>query len=389
MLKLAFITSHAPSLTHFRGQLIKALCDKGIQVFTLAPNFDDETRMAVQSLGAIPIDCSMSRVGMNPFVDILSTWQLARLLKRIHPDIVLNYFIKPVIFGSLAAKWADVPYRIALIEGLGFIFTPSPTGFSLARRVLKRLVMLLYKLGLSCADKVIFLNPDDQNEFIAARLLPASKTFLLGGIGVDLNKWPFTHPVVEPLTFLMVARLLREKGVEDYVNAARIVKKINPQVRFILLGDLDENPGAITRSEVQAWYDEGIVEWQGHVPVQPWLVQTSVFVLPSSYREGVPLSTQEALAMGRPVITTDVPGCRQTVADGVNGFLVPVHSPELLAEKMMAFMQHPELITSMGLASRQLALEHYDICKVNQRLIQLICSKTSKCGQCLPTVAAS
>ena len=127
------------------------------------------------------------------------------------PDIVLNYFIKPVIFGSLAAKWAGVPYRIAMIEGLGFIFTPGPTGFSLARRVLKRLVMLLYKLGLSCADKVIFLNPDDQNEFIAAHLLPPSKTFLLGGIGVDLNKWPFTPPVVESLTFLMVARLLRER----------------------------------------------------------------------------------------------------------------------------------------------------------------------------------
>ncbi|NQS71810.1 MAG: glycosyltransferase family 4 protein [Desulfobulbaceae bacterium] len=375
MLKFALITSHAPSLVHFRAPLIKNLRKRGVHVFALAPNFDDKTRARVQALGATPVDYSMSRTGMNPFRDFLNAWQLARLLKRLQPDTVLNYFIKPVIFGSLAARWAGVPCRLAMIEGLGFIFTPGPAGFSFKRRVLKRLVMLLYKLGLSCGNKIIFLNPDDRDEFIAARLLPVSKAFLLGGIGVDLAKWPFVPPVSELITFLMVGRLLREKGVEDYVNAARMVKKMSPPVRFILLGDLDDNPGAIKRSEVQAWNDEGIVEWYGHVPVQPWLAQASVFVLPS-YREGVPVSTQEALATGRPVITTNVPGCRQTVIDGVNGFLVPVHNAEYLAEKMMEFIRRPELISTMGLASRQHALEHYDVHKVNKRLIKLILPKT-------------
>lgn len=373
MLKLALITSHASSLVNFRAPLIKSLRELDIHIFALAPNFDKKTRITVQDLGATPIDCPMNRTGMNPLVDLSNTWQLARLLKRLQPDVIINYFIKPVIFGSLAAKWASVPYRIAMVEGLGFIFTPGPTGFSLKRRVLKRLVMLLYKLGLSCTDKVIFLNPDDKNEFITAHLLPTSKAFLLGGIGVDLEKWPFVPSVLNPPTFLMVGRLLREKGVEDYVNAARIVKKTNPQVRFILLGDLDDNPGAIKRADVQAWHNDGIVEWYGHVPVQPWLAQSSVFVLPS-YREGTPVSTQEALATGRAIITTDVPGCRQTVVNGVNGFLVPAHNTECLAEKMIKFIRHPELITSMGLASRQFALEHYDTHKVNQRLIKLILS---------------
>ena len=372
MFKLALITSHAPSLAHFRAPLIENLCGRGIHVLAFAPNFDEETRAAVQALGATPVACSMRRTGMNPFDDLSNSWQLSRLLKRLQPDAVLNYFIKPVIFGSLAARWAGVPHRLAMIEGLGFIFTPGTTGFSFKRRVLKRLVMLLYKLGMSCADKVIFLNPDDRDEFVSAHLLSASKAFLLGGIGVDLAKWPFVSPVLEPLTFLMVGRLLREKGVEDYVNAARIVKQMNPQVRFVLLGDLDDNPGAIKRSDVQAWNDEGIVEWYGHVPVQSWLAQSSVFVLPSYYREGVPASTQEALAMGRPVITTNVPGCRQTVVDGVNGFLVPAHDAECLAGKMIEFIRRPDLITSMGLASRRIALEHYDVHKVNQRLIKLI-----------------
>lgn len=176
---------------------------------------------------------------------------------------------------------------------------------------------------------------------------------------------------VRPCHVLAGSAAAARKGIEQYAAAARIVKQQHPLARFILLGGLDDNPGSITRAEVQAWVAEGILEWHVHVPVQPWMAQASVYVLPS-YREGVPVSTQEAMAMGRPVITTDVPGCRETAVDGVNGFLVPVRNAAALAEKMCTFIQQPDLIPSMGQASRCLAEDRLDVHKVNQRLLDVL-----------------
>lgn len=378
-MKLTLITSHAPSLVHFRAPLIRRLQAQGIQVLALAPNFDERSRAAMQALGATPIDCPMARTGMNPLHDAINTWRMARLLRRLRPDVSLGYFIKPVIFGTLAAWWAGVPRRFAMVEGLGFVFTATGGALPLKRRLLKQLVLWLYKLGLSRAERAIFLNPDDQAELVAAGVLPASKGFVLGGIGVELSQWPQQPPVLAPVTFLLVARLLREKGIEDYAAAARIVKRQHPQARFILLGGLDDNPGSITQADVEAWVTEGILEWHGHVPVQPWLVQTSVYVLPS-YREGVPVSTQEAMAMGRPIITTDVPGCRETVLDGVNGFLVPARDANALAQKMLVFINQSELIAPMGQASRRLAEERFDVHKINQRLLGVLLEECGPVG---------
>lgn len=372
MNSIVFITTHAPSLINFRAPFVKCLLRRDLVVFAFAPNFDEKTRVAVRELGAIPVDCPMRRTGMNPLSDAINTWKMARLLKRIKPDITFGYFIKPVIYGSIAARLAGVPRRFAMVEGLGFVFTPAINTLPLKRRLLKHLVLMLYRLGLSCAHRVIFLNPDDRVELSAAGVVPLNKTFLLGGIGVDLDKWPMSPPVVAPVTFLLVARLLREKGVEEYAAAARLVKQRYPAARFILLGGIDDNPGSITTNNVSAWVNEGVLEWHGHVPVQPWLKLTSVFVLPSYYREGVPASTQEAMAMGRAVITTDSPGCRETVVEGVNGFLVPARSSLALAEKMCVFIEQPALIELMGRESRRLAEERFDVHKVNQRLIDLI-----------------
>ena len=369
MRTVAIISHYAPSLLGFRGPLIKQLVKQGMHVQALAPDFNSQTRSAVAALGAEPIDIPMSRTGMNPFVEALNTWRLGRLLKKMQPDITLGYTIKPVIFGSIAAKLAGVPRRFAMVEGLGYVFTPGAEGFSFKRRILKRLVLWLYRIGMAQADKVIFLNPDDPAELVAERVLPPEECFLLGGIGVDLAQWSFQPPVLAPVTFMLVARLLREKGVEDYAAAARLVKQQHPQAHFILLGGLDENPGSITQAEVQTWVDEGVLEWPGHSAVPPWLAQTSVFVLPS-YREGVPASTQEAMAMGRAIITTDVPGCRETVVDGDNGFLVPVRDPQALAQAMLRFINQPELIARMGVRSRQMAEEKFDVHKVNARLLQ-------------------
>lgn len=371
-MRFAFITSQAFSISNFRGPLIKDLVSRGIEVLAIAPDYDEETRGSVNALGAVPIDCSFSRTGMNPFSDGLDTLQLTMLLRRLQPDLTFVYFIKPVIFGTLAAWLAGVPQRVAMIEGLGYVFTSSTSREPLRRKVLRSLVSRLYRFALARADKIFFLNSDDIDQFVGADLVQESKVIKLGGIGVDLAEWPFMEPVVQPVTFLLAARLLREKGIVEYVEAARLVKARHPEIRFVLLGGVDPNPGALGQLEVEAWVAEGLVEWPGHVAVKPWLAQTSVYVLPSYYREGVPRSTQEAMAMGRAVITTDAPGCRETVQEGVNGFLVPVRDVSALANAMLQFVEKPELIKTMGLESRRMAEDRFDANKINARLLSIL-----------------
>ena len=191
-------------------------------------------------------------------------------------------------------------------------------------------------------------------------------------IGVDLIEWPPAPPVLEPVTVVLAARLLREKGIAEYAEAARQVKARHPEVRFVLLGSLDPNPGGFTRGEVESWVAQGVLEWPGHVDVKPWLARASVYVLPPYYREGMPRSTQEAMAMGRPVITTDAPGCGETVIDGENGFLVPVRDADALAEWILRFVENPALIRTMGQRSRQLAEERFDVRRINARLREVL-----------------
>lgn len=370
-MRIALVTSQAFSLSNFRGPLISTLVSRGIEVLAIAPDYDESTRMAVSAFGAIPIDCSFSRTGLNPIRDALDTILLAVVLRRLKPDVTLGYFIKPVIFGTLAAWLAGVPFRVAMIEGLGYVFTNSGKSELWLRKLLRILVAGLYRFALAKAHKVIFLNNDDINEFVFANLVEKNKVVKLGGIGVDLNYWSFTKSFNKPITFLLVARLLKEKGILEYVEAARLVKAQYPEVRFILLGGLDLNPGSFSLSEVQAWVTEGLLEWPGHVDVKPWLAQASVFVLPS-YREGVPRSTQEAMAMGRAVITTDAPGCRETVDEGVNGILVPVRDVPALANAMMRFVENPVLVDTLGRESRRLAEERFDVCKINERLLKIL-----------------
>src|SRR5450830_71258 len=370
-MRYTLITSQAFSLSNFRGLLISALVAKGIEVLAIAPDYDESTRASVRAFGAVPIDCSFSRTGVNPIRDGLDTLRLALLLRHLRPDVTLGYFIKPVIFGTLAAWLAGVPRRVAMIEGLGYVFTSSGGREPVRRKLLRSLVSRLYRFALARAHKVIFLNSDDINEFVGAGLVQEPKVIKLGGIGVDLAEWPFMGPVTQPVTFLLAARLLREKGIVEYAEAARLVKARHPEVRFVLLGGLDPNPGGLGHPEVQAWVTEGLLEWPGHAAVKTGLAQTSVFVLPS-YREGVPRSTQEAMAMGRAVITTNAPGCRETVDEGINGFLVPVRDVPALVNAMLRFVETPALIERMGLESRRLAEDRFDVNKINQRLIEIL-----------------
>lgn len=363
-MRIALVTSQAFSLSNFRGPLIVEMVACGVEVFAIAPDHDDHTRRSVLTLGAIPVDIEFNRAGMNPLSDVMGAVRLAILLRRLKVDVALTYFIKPVIFGTLAAVMAGVPKRFCMIEGLGYVFTPSERREPPARKMLRAVVSLLYRFALKFADKVFMLNDDDVAELVNRGLVQASQVIKIGGIGVDLDEWFPVPPVVSPITFLLAARLLREKGVVEFSQAARIVKGKYPGVRFVLLGGADSNPGSLSIHQVTDWVAEGVLEWPGNVPVKPWFAQASVYVLPS-LREGVPRSTQEAMAMGRAVITTDAPGCRETVIDGHNGFLVPVRSAEALAQAMIRFVQQPDLIESMGRASRAMAVQRFDVHKVN------------------------
>ena len=366
---VALIVPYAPAVPLFRRPLLKELAGRGFTSLVYAPDWTEALEKALeQEKGAKALHYPLKRTSISPLADLKTLLSLAVSLAHSQPHLVLTFQPKPNVYGILAAALARVPLRAAVVEGLGFAFTPGED--TLKKRLVRAVLKVLYRLSFAFAHKVFFLNPDDLKEFVSQGLVRPEKAVLLGGIGVPLEEWPPAPPHLEPLTFTLIARLLKEKGVREFAEAARRVKAKHPEARFLLIGPLDTNPGAIPEEEVRSWVGEGVLEW---IPwtddVRPYLRQTSVYVLPSSYREGVPRSTQEALAMARPVITTDAPGCRETVVDGVNGFLVPPRDPEALAEAMERFIQDPSLVERMGWESRKLAEERFDAYKINARLL--------------------
>ncbi|WP_417248561.1 glycosyltransferase family 4 protein [Celeribacter sp.] len=369
-MKIAVVTSQASSLLNFRGPLLTEMCKRGYEVLTFAPNIDELTRNDLVAMGVTPIETSMSRSGLNPLRELAVIFELWRLLLKHKPDVCFAYFIKPVIYGAIAAWFARVPRRYGLIEGLGFAFT-STSSVDRRRERVQKAITLLSRFTLKRLNRVIFLNPDDRREFIERRLVDAEKTDLLGGIGLDLDAWSPVPPPKNEVTFIVVARLLRDKGISEFAAAARLLRTDYPEARFVLLGGRDENPAAIPQADVDAWVAEGLIEWKGHVPSKPWFEKANIFVLPS-YREGVPLSTQEAMALGRPVITTDVPGCRETVINGRNGFMVPPRDPVALAAAMRHFLEQPEDIATMGAESRKMAEEQFNVHAQNDKLLSFL-----------------
>ena len=373
-MKIALIGTAANCVVGFRADLIKSLHQQGHTVYALALDYDDNTRMQVTNLGAIPVDYKFSRTGLNPLKDFLDTYALSKQLKRLAPDLVFSYFSKPSIFGTLAAVMAGVKKRYAMLEGLGYLFTEQPQGVSRKVRLLKKIQVMLYRCIFPSLDALILLNPDDRHDLLVNCKINVKQAHVLGGIGLNLADYPFTPPPTSPVSFIFIARLLAEKGVHEYVAAAKIVKAKYPETRFYMLGAIDtQNPGSLTVKCLNNLIEDDIIIAPGHVSnVAEWIAKSSVFVLPSYYREGIPRSTQEAMAMGRAVLSTDVPGCRETVVQGVNGYLVQRWSHAELAEKMCELIENPQKITDMGLASYQLAQERFDADKVNNRLLELL-----------------
>ncbi len=372
-MNIIILGTTASSITGFRSDLIISLVKQGHIVNALATDYSEKQRAAVRAMGAEPVDYVFNRTGLNPFRDIKDTFALAKKIKAIKPDLVFSYFAKPVIFGTLAAKLAGVPRRIAMLEGLGFTFTEQPNGLLFKTKIIRAVQVLLYRLAFPFLDRIIFLNPDDPVDLVEKYKLKVKQVSVLGGIGLNLADYPYSAPQSQPVRFIFIGRLLAEKGINEYIAAARLVKQQYPKAEFVVLGGLDEgNPGGLSQQKLDSLIEQDLVIYPGHVDnVQEWLAGSSVFVLPS-YREGVPRSTQEAMAIGRPIITTDVPGCRETVVDGVNGFFVPPWSSEQLAGKMIRFIEQPELIEQMGKESYRIAQEKFDAQEVNERLVGML-----------------
>lgn len=366
MSTVVIVDSYRGAFVNFRAQLLDDLVAKGHDVTALAPDIDADFARRVAARKVDVESIHLDRTGANAFSDIRSLWSLCRRLRRLRPDVLMLYSSKPIIYGAIAGHFAGVKTTAAFITGLGYAFGPR-SGLG---RVVAVAQKILYALSLRCCDIVFFQNPDDLRVFRGRRILATgARTELIGGSGVDVRRFaPAPFPM--EVAFLMIGRLLRAKGVEEYCEAASSLRGRYPGVKFRLAGWLDvDNPDSLAREEFEALVKNSGVEFLGRLEdVRPALAQCSVYVLPS-HREGTPRSTLEALAIGRAVVTTDAPGCRETVIDGVNGFLVPVDDHVSLARAMERFIAAPELISVYGKKSRELCELRFDVKNVNRKIL--------------------
>lgn len=364
--RLAVVAGYAPSLVNFRGDLLRALVARGWSVDAFAPDIDERTRKELHAIGIQAHEIRLARSGTNPIEDLVTTIDLTRAFRQGRFDAVFSYTMKPVLYASLAGRIAGVPRRVALVTGLGSLFNVRKGAFA-------RIRDLGVRPFLRSATAVVFQNPDDRQVFESRGLVDVSATDQVAGSGVHLDRFPEEPIPAGPVRFLMVARLLVEKGVREYVAAARRLRDSGVNCRCELVGPVEDHPRAVSEAEARAWVDEGVIEWEGAVDdVRSKLRASSVYVLPSFYGEGTPRSILEALATGRPVITTDAPGCRETVIPGENGFLVPTRDVEALVEAMAGLARNPEDVKRMGAKSRALAEQRFDVELVNAKLIDIL-----------------
>jgi len=350
--KVVIALNTAWNLLNFRSGLIRALVESGYEVVAVAPADEFAERVAMLGCRFIPFD--MDNHGTHPGRDMLLLWRLFKFLSKEKPDVFIGYTIKPNIYGSMAAGMLDIPV-INNISGLGTLFIRK--GF------LTQLVKGLYRLVLKRSARVFFQNRDDLELFVSSGLVPTNVTDLLPGSGVDLKRFDTVElPNQSHMRFLLVARMLIDKGVYEFVEAARLLKQRGSTSEFCLLGKLDENnPAAVSRLDLEAWVNEGTVLYLGvRDDVRDEIVQADCVVLPS-YREGTPKSLLEAAAMGRPIVTTDAVGCREVVDDGVNGFMCRAKDSSDLAAKMAKMEAiSPTEREEMGIRGRRMIESRFD-----------------------------
>ncbi len=366
MRNILLVSNSAKSMLLFRLHFMLKLLSLGFKVVVCAP-YDKDDFDSLEKIGVVTENCYFSRRGMNPLLEILCLLRVYKKFAKYMPYACMFYTIKPVIYGSIVARLLRLQNVFSMITGLGYVFT----GGSLLQKFLRVLVKVAYRIALKCNKKVFFLNKDDADYFLNNKIVSGLQKCLINGEGVDLERYVYTLSPKEHLEFLFVGRLLKDKGVYEYVNVARILKNRYPSVTFKLVGGLDDNPACIEKDELQSWINEGVIEYCGYLTdVRYVLKQSAVFVFPSYYREGVPVAILEAMATGRPIVTTNSVGCKETVQDGVNGYLVLPRNIGQLSAAMEKFILQPELIVKMGKESRRLVEEKYDVKKVNDAILK-------------------
>jgi glycosyltransferase involved in cell wall biosynthesis len=373
MARIAFCANTSWNITNFRMPIIDALLARGDEVLVVAGPDDSEVQL--RKKGCKVFSLSVDAKGTSPLHDLALMFKLQRLYARQRPDVILNFTIKPVIYGTLSAKSISIPV-INTITGLGTAFIRNTW--------LTRVVHNLYRSTLPGAQPVVFQNEEDLALFRERGLVTKNPITIVPGSGVDLTRFrPTSMPQGVPITFLFIGRLIKDKGIKELVAAARVVRTTYPHARFQLLGSLGAaNRTAISAEDISRWVNEGVIEYLGSTgDVRPYVEQAHCVVLPS-YREGMPRVLLEAAAMGRPLIATDVAGCRDVVRHGVNGYLCVPHEAADLASKMrnfidLSFSERQE----MGAASRAMADERFDVSKVVDTYLGLIDVELARIGR--------
>jgi len=362
-MKIAVLSSHTQSLFWFRLDMMKLFIENGHRVFALGPEPPKEWEMKFKENGIDYRQIFVERNGTNPLSDFRTYRDLYRFLKHEKPDKVFCYQAKTILYGCLAARFNRILEVYPLIAGLGSIIISR----GLKHRIYKIIMKAGYRFACRSSKKVIFQNEDDKVEFIKNGLVNHERTAIINGSGVNLDKF---KPAVMPRepAFLFIGRLIKDKGIMEYLEACKLIKEKYPSIRCMLLGPYDSNPSALRAEELQPYIDEGIIEYFGEQgDVRP----CSTFVLPS-YREGTPKAVLEAMAMGRSIITSNAPGCKETVIDGENGYLVKVKEVKELAEKMEYLILNPEIYRTMGEKSLMIAREKYDVNLVNRKIMEIM-----------------
>lgn len=366
MAKILVLGSHADSLIIFRFDMLQAMAQHH-QVIAAVPNASASVQQKLQSIGVAYINVNIERTGLNPVFDLLTIYKLYKIFIQVRPDQLFAYNSKPVIFGSIAAKLAKVPQIYSMITGLGSYFVHN----DFKARMVRGIMSVLYKLALSVNTMVFFQNQDDIADFARYKIFnDAARTMQTNGSGVNLKLFTNLSIPSDKIKFLLTARFIRAKGVMEYLIAAEVVKQRYPEAEFLLVGWFEDKDESIAPAVIQEYVDKGVIKFLGKLDdVRIALEQASVFVLPS-YREGTPKTVIEAMACGRAIITTDVPGCRETVVPNENGFLIPAKDITSLQTAMEKFIINPILITQMGQRSREMAVTKYDVVQVNKIILQ-------------------
>jgi len=370
--RITIVCDLLSTFVRFRLPLAMEMIRRGHSVRVVGSRRDDEATAEIRAAGIDVELVPMERTGLNPVADFRYWRMLVRRLADLQPDVLFAYQAKAAVYSHLAAASFSNCSRHVLFPGLGFLFSDSA---NIKKRLLRRAAVLLYRRAFRDVDTAFFQNSDDLKTLETYRILKSSvKRVIVNGSGVPLDVFEFCAPAAAPIRFTMATRLLRPKGVCHFAEAAKVLKaKYGDAIEFDLLGPVDSNPNAVSANLVSQWIDAGFLQYHGAVKdVRPFLKQTSVFVLPSFYMEGTPRSILEAMATGRAIITSDFRGCRDTVVDGVNGYLVTPQSTQSLVEAMTRFIEKPDLIAPMGQASRRMAEEKYDVNDVVDQMLRVM-----------------